>query len=74
VTVIAENYLQEHFSLMLVVLRTRAGMTQAELATAAQLEPSWVSQFERQNRLPSFAIFRRLVLALKCKPEELMGI
>lgn len=53
--------------------RAAAGMNQAELAEAAGLDPSAVSHFECGRRRPSVGNLRKLVRALGCSADWLLG-
>ena len=54
--------------------RANNGMTQAELAKAAGLQPAAVSHFETGHRLPSAANLRKLCRALDCSADYLLGL
>lgn len=71
---VSNEHFPEFFAEQLRSMRTIRGLTQAELGRRAELQESWVSQFEIGSRLPSMPVFRRLVIALDCKPELLLGI
>jgi transcriptional regulator with XRE-family HTH domain len=53
--------------------RVAAGLTQAELAAKAGLQPSAVSHFETGSRTPALASLTRLADALACSMDSLAG-
>lgn len=54
--------------------RQAAGMSQAELAERADLDPPQLSHFERHARLPSFLNLVEIVRALPGSAEYLLGV
>lgn len=52
--------------------RKLKGMTQEELAAAADMERSYVSDIERAERNPSVAALGRLAVALNVEPAALL--
>jgi len=65
----------EDFAGILVAARRRAGLTQAEVATAAGLTPSYLSFLEnRRKPPPSEDVCRRLAAALDLDATELVEI
>tara|TARA_R110000772_G_scaffold268740_1_gene398529 strand:- start:1769 stop:1984 length:216 start_codon:yes stop_codon:yes gene_type:complete len=52
--------------------RKQKGITQEELAVAAGMERSYVSDLERGTRNPSVAALGRLAAALGVQPAELL--
>lgn len=55
-------------------LRRRLGMTQAQLAEAADLHVQYVSQVEREVRSPSMDTIDALAKALGVTPAELFSL
>jgi XRE family transcriptional regulator, fatty acid utilization regulator len=62
----------QHLGLMLRTLRLEAGMTQEDLARAAQLHPTEVSRLERAERDPRLSTLVRLAAALQVPLGELL--
>lgn len=52
-------------------LRSEVGLTQRELARAAEITPSFLSLIENDRRDPSLAVLRRIAGALSV-PEEVI--
>jgi transcriptional regulator with XRE-family HTH domain len=52
--------------------RKQKGITQEELAVAAGMERSYVSDLERGTRNPSVAALGRLAMALEVEPRMLL--
>ncbi|MEH6789738.1 helix-turn-helix domain-containing protein [Parasphingorhabdus sp.] len=52
--------------------RKQKGITQEELAVAAGMERSYVSDLERGTRNPSVAALGRLAVALEVEPAALL--
>ena len=52
--------------------RKLKGMTQEELAAAAEMERSYVSDLERGTRNPSIAALGRIAEALEVEPHVLL--
>ena len=63
----------EIFAVRLKAVRERRGMSQAELAKKAGLQPTAVSHFETGTRSPSFDNLRKLTDALNVSTDYLMG-
>lgn len=61
------------FSQRLKAVRERRGLSQAELAKKAGLQPTAISHFETAGRSPSFDNLRRLSDALSVSADYLMG-
>jgi len=61
------------FSERLRVARELRKLSQAELAKAADLQPSAISHFETAGRSPSFDNLKRLADALKVTTDFLIG-
>jgi len=53
--------------------RTRAGLTQAEIAEALGTHPEVYGRMERGEVMPSVPTLMRMCLTLGCGPDELMG-
>jgi len=53
-------------------LRTRAALTQAELADKAELTTAAVARIERDEAEPRMTTIRKLAAALDVKPAELV--
>ena len=62
------------FSTRLREARERQGLSQAELAQRAQLQPSAIAHFEADRRKPSFENVRRLAKALDVSSDYLIGV
>lgn len=62
------------FGAALCRARERRGMTQRELGEKAGIAESWVSNLERGQRLPSFAVLVRLALALGVSADDLLSL
>jgi len=63
----------EIFSERLKAVRERRGMSQADLAKKAGLQPTAISHFETGTRSPSFDNLRKLADALTVSTDFLMG-
>jgi transcriptional regulator with XRE-family HTH domain len=55
-------------------LRGERGLTQEQLAHAADLHPTWISQLEGGNKNPSWASVARLAVALGVRLSELAAL
>jgi XRE family transcriptional regulator, regulator of sulfur utilization len=55
-------------------LRTERGLTQEQLAHAADLHPTWISQLESGNKNPSWASVSRLAAALGLRLSQLAAV
>ncbi len=65
----------EDFAAVLLAARAEAGLTQAELATAAGLTPSYLSFIEnRKKPPPSDEVCRRLAKVLDMTPAKLVDV
>ncbi len=53
--------------------RTRAGLTQADVAAALGTHPEVYGRMERGEVMPSVPTLMRMCLTLGCGPHELMG-
>jgi transcriptional regulator with XRE-family HTH domain len=53
--------------------RTRAGLTQADVAAAVGTHPEVYGRMERGEVMPSVPTLMRVCLTLGCGPHELMG-
>jgi len=53
--------------------RTRAGLTQADVAEALGTHPEVYGRMERGEVMPSVPTLMRMCLTLGCGPDELMG-
>jgi transcriptional regulator with XRE-family HTH domain len=64
----------EVFGAHLRELRTKRGLTQAQLADTARTSTPFISQLERGVTTPSLGMLLRLAEALECRPSELIKI
>lgn len=64
---------EEIFASRLREVRELRGLSQAELAGKARLQPAAVSHFETGGRRPSFDNLRRLATALQVTTDYLLG-
>ena len=53
--------------------RTSLGLTQAQLADAAEVSEEWIRRIERGDASPSFDTIESLSKSLKVAPAELFG-
>ena len=53
--------------------RLRAGLTQEQLAEAAEMHPNYISFVERGLRDPSFAHLVAIATALEIRPQRLVA-
>ena len=53
--------------------RLTAGMTQEQLAFAAEVDRSYISQLENDHRSPTMDLFFRLCEAMGASPASLVG-
>lgn len=58
---------------MLAEIRENRGLTQADLAIKAELQPSTISHFETGSRRPSWENLLRLSDALEVSVDQIMG-
>lgn len=63
---------QRWFGSNLRAARTRAGLTQAELAERGDLSLRYAQALEQGGRAPSFAVLVRLAALLEVEPAELL--
>lgn len=61
------------FAERLFAARELRGLSQAELAKLANLQPAAIGHFERDRRKPSFANVRALAKALNVASDYLLG-
>jgi transcriptional regulator with XRE-family HTH domain len=61
------------FGAKLAEAREMRGLSQAELAKLAGLQPAAIGHFERDRRKPSFANVRALARALNISSDYLLG-
>jgi transcriptional regulator with XRE-family HTH domain len=61
------------FAERLFAAREMRGLSQAELAKLANLQPAAIGHFERDRRKPSFANVRALAKALNVASDYLLG-
>ena len=52
--------------------RERAGLTQAELAVAANVSESYIQRIEYGQRTPTITVFLQLAKALNVEPAEFL--
>ena len=64
----------EVFGAHLRELRTKRGLTQAQLADTARTSTPFISQLERGVTTPSLGMLLRLAEALECRPSVLIKI
>jgi transcriptional regulator with XRE-family HTH domain len=64
----------EVFGAHLRELRTKRGLTQAQLADTARTSTPFISQLERGVTTPTLGMLLRLAEALECRPSELIKI
>lgn len=64
----------ELFGARLRELRQKRGMTQEQLAAAADTAGPYVSDMERGIKVPSLTTIIRLALALDCKVTDLVRV
>jgi transcriptional regulator with XRE-family HTH domain len=62
------------FAVLLKQARERQGLSQAQLAERAGLQPSAIAHFEADRRKPSFENVRRLAKALDVSSDLLLGV
>lgn len=53
--------------------RTRAGLSQEELAHQADLDRTYISGVERGVRNPTVQVLQRLAMVLKIRPADLLA-
>jgi len=66
--------IKRKFGVRLFQLRTKAGMTQAQLAEKANLSIDSISRMERGERAPSFESLEKIAFALKADPVDLLNL
>lgn len=62
------------FGARLKEARERQGLSQAQLADRAEMQPSAIAHFEASRRKPSFENVRRLAKALTVSSDYLLGV
>jgi transcriptional regulator with XRE-family HTH domain len=62
------------FGTRLKEARERQGLSQAQLADRAEMQPSAIAHFEANRRKPSFENVRRLAKALTVSSDYLLGV
>jgi transcriptional regulator with XRE-family HTH domain len=62
----------EQMGLNIRVMRTRKQLTQEQLAFAADMHPTYLSEIERGKRKVSVEMLLRLAKAMGCQPSELL--
>ena len=62
------------FATRLKEARERQGLSQAQLAQRAEMQPSAIAHFEADRRKPSFENVRRLATALGISSDYLLGV
>jgi transcriptional regulator with XRE-family HTH domain len=67
------NETDDLFAERLFAAREMRGLSQAELAKLANLQPAAIGHFERDRRKPSFANVRALAKALNVASDYLLG-
>lgn len=65
--------IKRKFGVQLFQLRTKAGLTQAQLAEKANLSIDSISRMERGERAPSLESLERIAAALRIDPAELIN-
>lgn len=70
----SESSSETLFAARLKEVREERGLTQAQVALAAGLQPSAIAHFEAQRRKPSFDNVRRLAKALEVSADYLLGV
>ena len=65
--------IKRKFGVRLFQLRTKEGMTQAELAEKANLSTDSISRMERGERAPSLESIERIAGALGIEPIQLLN-
>ena len=65
--------IKKKLGVRLFQLRTKVGITQAELAEKANLSIDSISRIERGERSPSFESLERITSALGVEPVELLN-
>ena len=63
----------DDFGVRLASAREKRGLSQAEVAKLAGLQPAAIGHFERDRRKPSFANVRALAKALSISSDYLLG-
>lgn len=69
-----DSALVQTFSLRLRALRVAGGLSQEDLATAAQIDRTYVSGCERGLRNPTLATLEKLADALSVPPHDLIRL
>lgn len=68
------EYPQPALGAAIRTLRTRAGLSQEELAHRADLHPTWVSHLESGRRNPAWSSMQRLAKALDTSVAEIAAV
>jgi len=66
------NHLTAAFSQIVRTYRERAGLTQAELAAAANVSESYIQRIEYGQRTPTITVFLQLARAFNVEPTEFL--
>lgn len=72
--VMGESSSEAVFGARLKEARERQGLSQAQLADRAEMQPSAIAHFEANRRKPSFDNVRRLAKALGISSDYLLGV
>lgn len=72
--VMDESSSEAVFGTRLREARERQGLSQAQLADRAEMQPSAIAHFEANRRKPSFENVRRLAKALSVSSDYLLGV
>lgn len=64
---------EKHFHQRLRLIRMARGLTQVELAQRAEMNVGTITHFETGKRIPSLGNLRKLVVALNCTADYLLG-
>lgn len=70
----SESISEAVFGARLREARERQGLSQAQLADRAAMQPSAIAHFEADRRKPSFENVRRLATALGVSSDYLLGV
>lgn len=68
-----DDELKKVISERITVAREKAGLTQLQLSTKAEITPAAMSQIENQLRIPSTPVLRRIAQALNVSVDYLLG-
>lgn len=64
--------LTRHISQKLGAVRAKRGMTQSEVAKAADTDTNYYAKIERGEATPSLKTFEKIVKALKAKSSDIL--